>query len=493
VSLRHHRDFVRLWAGQTVSVFGSQVTQLALPFAAVLTLHASALQMGFLSAAGMAPWIAFALLVGVWVDRQLRRRWILVAADLGRAAILLSVPVAAAFHVLSLAQLFAVAFLAGCLTLAFNVAWGSYLNVLVPREQLVEGNSKLMGSYATAQIAGPSIAGALVQAVTAPFAILVDAASFLVSALALRSIRAPEPERRLERGASLRHDLLLGLRFVRDDPLQRAIAGSAATLNFFGAAIYAVIVLYAVRELHLSSLLVGLAFAAGAVGALVGTQLAPRLTLRLGAGRTIMLATLGFPLTLAIVPLASPGQAKWLAVTILAAAEAVGGVAVMLFDVNTAALRQALTPEHLYGRASGAMSFLTQSAKPLGSLFGGAVATAVGLHSTLWICAAGGLLVIPWTVFSPLRSRRGSTLAPAGAESGDDRGDGGRGEDGDERLPVDLPQLADRCEQDGEHDREDGERSGERAHQEAPPPPEAAGSSGRVPAASPPALPAPER
>lgn len=406
MSLWRHRDFVRLWAGQTVSVFGSQVTELALPFAAVLTLHATALQMGLLSAAGMAPWIAFALLVGVWVDRRARRRRILVASDLGRAAILLSVPVAAAFHVLSLGQLFAVAFAAGCLTLTFNVAWGSYLNVLVPREQLVDGNAKLMGSYATAQIAGPSIAGLLVHAITAPFAILVDAASFLVSAGALGAIRALEPERRLERGSSLRHDLVVGLRFVRDDPLQRAIAGSAATLNFFGLAIYAVLVLYAVRQLHLGSLLIGLAFAAGALGALVGTQLAPRLARRLGAGRTIMLATIGFPPALAIVPLASPGQPAWLAVTILAVAEAVGGIAVMLFDVNTAALRQAVTPEHLYGRAAGAMSFLTQSAKPLGSLFGGAVATAAGLHATLWVCAAGGLLVIPWTVLSPLRGGR---------------------------------------------------------------------------------------
>ncbi|HJU37658.1 MAG TPA: MFS transporter [Gaiellaceae bacterium] len=415
MSLWRDRDFVRLWAGQTVSVFGSQVTELALPFAAVLTLQASAFQMGLLSAAGMAPWIAFALLVGVWVDRRARRRWILMAADLGRAAILLSVPVAAAFHVLTLGQLFAVAFAAGCLTLAFNVAWGSYLNVLVPREQLVDGNAKLMGSYATAQIAGPSIAGLLVHAITAPFAILVDAASFLVSAFALRSIRAPEPERRLECGSSLRHDLVAGLRYVRDDPLQRAIAGSAATLNFFGLAIYAVLVLYAVRKLHLIPLLIGLAFAAGALGALVGTQLAPRLARRLGAGRTIMLATIGFPPALAIVPLASPGQPSWLAVTILAVAEAVGGIAVMLFDVNTAALRQAATPEHLYGRTAGAMSFLTQSAKPLGSLFGGAVATAVGLHATLWVCAAGGLLVIPWTVLSPLRARRGSGLPAAGA------------------------------------------------------------------------------
>src|SRR5581483_3983297 len=146
-------------------------------------------------------------------------------------------------------------------------------------------------------------------------------------------------------------------------------------------------------------------------------------------------------------------------------AEAVGGLAVMLFDVNTAALRQAVTPEHVYGRASGAMSFLTQSAKPLGSLFGGAVATAVGLHPTLWVCAAGGLLVIPWTVFSPLRSRRASALAPAGAHGGDDGGNARGGEHGDERLPVDLAELPDGREQDREDEREDGERGRERAHQ----------------------------
>jgi MFS family permease len=415
MSLWRHRDFMRLWAGQTASVFGSQVTELALPLAAVLTLHATALQMGVLAAAGMAPWIAFALLVGVWIDRRPRRRWILVATDLGRAAILVSVPVTAAFGALGYTQLVVVAFAAGCLTLVFNVAWGSYLNVLIPREQLVDGNSKLMGSYATAQIAGPSIAGVLVQAITAPFAILLDACSFLVSALALRSIRAPEPERRLERGPSLRHDLVAGLRYVRNDPLQRAIAGSAATLNFFGMAIYAVIVLYAVRELHLNAGLIGLFFAAGAVGALLGTQIAPRLTRRLGPGPTILWATLGFPPALAVYPLATSSEPRWLILGILSAAEVVGGIAVMVFDVNTAALRQAATPEHLYGRTAGAMSFLTQSAKPLGSLFGGGIATAIGLHPTLWVCAAGGLLVIPWTVFSPLRRREDAgRVDPAG-------------------------------------------------------------------------------
>jgi MFS family permease len=150
--------------------------------------------------------------------------------------------------------------------------------------------------------------------------------------------------------------------------------------------------------------LIGLAFAAGAVGALLGALLAPHVTVRLGAGRAILWATVFFPVALAILPLASPGQPRLLSAAIVAAAEFVGGIGVMVFDVNTSGLRQAVTPPELMGRTSGAMSFLTQSAKPLGSLFGGALGAALGLHPTLWIAAAGGLLVIPWTVFSPLRS-----------------------------------------------------------------------------------------
>jgi MFS family permease len=397
---------MRLWAGETVSVFGSQVTLLALPLAAVLTLHASAFQMGLLAAAGMAPWIFFALAVGVWVDRRPRRRWILIASDVGQAALLSSIPLASAFHVLSFAQLVGVAAAAGLLALFFRVAYSSYLPTLIASDQLVDGNAKLMASYSVSGIAGPSIAGLLVQAITAPFAIALDAFSFLVSAFAIRSIETPEPRRTLDSHGSLRADLVTGLRYVARDPLMRSMAGSAATLNFFGMAMYAVIVLYAVRELGFSAGEVGAVFAVGAVGGLIGTQIAALAARRLGAGQAIMWATVGFPPALAIVPLAGYGEPRWLALTILAFAEFVGGIAVMVFDVNGPALRAATTPEHLMGRMSGAMSFLTQSAKPVGSLFAGGLATAIGLHPTLWVCAGGGLLVIPWTVFSPLRAPR---------------------------------------------------------------------------------------
>jgi MFS family permease len=440
MSLWRHRDFMRLWAGETVSVFGSQVTLLALPLAAVLTLHATAFQMGVLTAAGMAPWIFFALLVGVWIDRQSRRRWVLITADLGQAALLCSVPLAAALHVLSFLQLVVVAAATGLLALFFRVAYSSYLPTLIAKEQLVDGNAKLMASYSVSGIAGPSIAGLLVQAITAPFAILLDAGSFVVSALTLRSIETREPERTLQSHGSLRSDLGAGLSYVARDPLMRAMAGSAATLNFFGMAIYAVIVVYAVRELGLSAGLVGLVFAIGAVGGLIGTQIAGRAARRLGAGQAIMWATVGFPPTLAIVPLAGYGEPRWLALSILGLAEFVGGIAVMVFDVNGPALRAATTPEHLMGRMSGAMSFLTQSAKPLGALFAGGLATAIGLHATLWVCAAGGLLVIPWTVFSPLR--RGRIESADGSVGPDDHPPARRGQDRDRSVrPVPAPTV----------------------------------------------------
>ena len=294
MSLRGNRDFLRLWTGQAVSVFGSQITLLALPLAAVLTLHAGSFRMGVLSAAGMLPWLLFALPAGVWTDRRPRRRRILIATDLGRAAILVTVPLAAAFGVLSFWQLAVVAFAAGTLTLFFNLAWVSYLPTLVPRQDLVDANSKLMTSTSAAQIAGPTFAGALVGVATAPFAILVDACSFLLSAAFLARIRTPEQERPVEAARPWRHDLALGLRFVGRDLLQRSIAGSAATLNFFGAAQLAIVVLYASTQLAMTPGLIGLAFAAGSVGALIGAVLAPQVTRRLGPGRTIMWATVPF-------------------------------------------------------------------------------------------------------------------------------------------------------------------------------------------------------
>jgi len=414
MTLWHHPDFRRLWIGETVSAVGSQVTLLALPLMAVLVLHASPLEMGLLTATGMAPWVVFALVVGVWVDRLPRLRPVLIAADLGRAAVLLSVPLVALGGVVALPQLYGVAFLAGTLTLAFNVAYLAYLPTLIERDRLVEANGKLQTSQAAAQIGGPSLAGVLVQVVTAPFALLADAVSFLVSAVCLARIEAPEHPRERTSSGSWVRDLRAGLGFVVRQPLQRAGAGAAATLNFFGMGQFAIVVLFATRDLGLSPGVIGLAFGAGSIGGLVGAVAAPTVAARIGSPRAIKAAMLGFPVALALVPLASAAGTELGAAAILAAAELVGGLAVSTFDVTLVSLLQAETPHELMGRVSGAMSFVTQSAKPAGALAAGWLAQAIGVETTLWVTAAGGLLILPWVVFGRFEVRARGAAGPGG-------------------------------------------------------------------------------
>ncbi|MDQ6601536.1 MAG: MFS transporter, partial [Chloroflexota bacterium] len=264
-ALWRHADFLKLWAGQTVSQFGSQVTVLALPLTAALTLHANAANMGFLAAASTAPFLVFGLFAGVWVDR-LRRRPILILADIARFALLALIPVLALLGALTLVDLYVIAFLVGILTLFFEVAYQSFLPAVVGRAQLVDGNSKLETTRSAAQIAGPGAAGALVQLVTAPVAIAVDAASFLVSVLFLGLIRTPEPSpARTMARRRVWAELNEGLRAVLDDPILRATMGSAGTVNMFGSLLFAVFVLYALR-LGIGAGLLGVIFAVGNLG-----------------------------------------------------------------------------------------------------------------------------------------------------------------------------------------------------------------------------------
>jgi MFS family permease len=446
MTIFRHRDFRRLWIGESVSAVGSQVTLLALPLMAVLVLDASPVQLGLLTAAGLAPWVLFALFVGVWVDRLRFLRPVLIASDLGRAALIASIPLVALSGVVGLPQLYLVAFLAGTLTLIFNVAYVSYLPTLIERDRLVDANGKLQASQAAAQIAGPSLAGALVQVLTAPLALIVDAASFLVSALCLAAIGQPEAGRTATTDGSLWKDLSSGLRFVIHDPLQRASAGAAATLNFFGMGQFAIVVLFATRDLQLDPGAIGLAFAVGSVGALAGAIAAPAVATRFGTGRAVRASMFVFPVGLALVPLAAFAGPGLPAAFVLAASELVGGVAVSVFDVTLASLRQAETPHHLMGRASGAMSFITQSAKPLGALTAGLLAQWIGVEVTLWVTAAGGLLVLPWVMFGRFDASGVGEGEPrpaggrdAPAADGDDLGmpEGGR-----VAAPAELPRVA---------------------------------------------------
>jgi MFS family permease len=397
--LWRHADFVRFWAAQSVSAVGSQITLVALPLLAALTLDASAGQMGVLAAASGAPFLLFGLLAGVWVDR-LRRRPLLVAADLGRAAVLAAVPLAALLDALRIELLWAVAFLVGSLTVLFDVAYLAYLPTLVRRDQLLEGNAKLEASASVGQVAGPGLAGALVGLLTAPVAILLDALSYLASALFLGRIRTPEPAAAPAAESHVWREIGEGLGAVRRDRVLRALAACAATTNLFGFAFLAIYVLYMTRELGLGATGVGLVFALGGVGALAGAVLAGPITRRLGVGRTTIGAQALFGLFGLTVPLAVlfPG----IALPMVAAAEFSQWLALLVFQVNAVSLRQARAPARLRGRVNATMRFLISGMQPVGSLLGGLLGGWLGLAPTLVLAIVGMMLGVLWLLASPL-------------------------------------------------------------------------------------------
>ncbi|MDQ2787252.1 MAG: MFS transporter [Chloroflexota bacterium] len=401
--LWRHADFLKLWAGQSVSQFGSQITVLALPLTAALTLHASAANMGFLAAASTAPFLLFGLFAGVWVDR-LRRRPILMIADIARFVLLLLIPLLALLGALALVDLYVIAFLVGILTVFFEVAYTSFLPAVVGRAHLVDGNSKLETTRSAAQIAGPSAAGALVQLVTAPIAIAVDALSFLVSVLFLSLIRTPEPPP--ARSATRRRiwaEIGEGLRTVMDDPILRATMGSAGTVNIFGSMLFAVYVLYALR-IGISAGLLGLTFAVGNLGYLCGAFLTRRITRRYGIGPTISAGLIVMAVCGLLIPLA--GGTLAVIVLCLMIAQFARGFGGTLFNINTVSLRQAITPDHLLGRVNATSRFVSTGALTIGSLAGGTLGAVFGLRPTVALGAIGGLFAVAWVFCSPIRTVR---------------------------------------------------------------------------------------
>jgi MFS family permease len=403
--LWRHPEFGKLWAGQTVSLFGSAISQLAIPLTAALVLNASPTQMGLLGAFEFAPFLLLSLFAGVWVDR-LRRRPILIITDFGRALLIGSIPVAALAGVLRIEQLYVVGLLSGVLTVFFDVAYQAYLPVLVHRAHLVEGNSKLQASEAVAQIAGPGLAGVLVQLITAPMAMAVDAASFLASVAFLGLIRTPEPEpERHQKGvSSIWTELREGLAVVLGNPLLRSIAGCTATANLFGNALQAVYVLYATRQLGIGPALLGLIFAAGGPGALLGSLLAGRLARQFGLGATIIGSSVVSALSTLLIPLAS-GPTLVVAGILMLASFSVG-MTNPIYNINQVSLRQAITPDRLQGRMNASVRFLVWGTIPIGALMGGLLGEALGLRPTIAAMALCTLLAPLWVLFSPVRTLR---------------------------------------------------------------------------------------
>ena len=397
-------DFLKLWTGQTISVFGSNITLLALPLTAILVLDATPAQMGLLGAAGTLPHLLVGLFAGVWADR-VRRRPIMIAADLGRALMLLTVPLAWVLGLLHIEQLYVVAFLAGILTTFFDVGYGSYLPSLVGREHLVEGNSKLHASQSVAEAAGPGLAGALVQLLSAPIVVIVDVVTFVASALALTLIRKPEPEPAPRReGKNLWREIGEGLHIVLSTSLLRSLAVSGVIFVLFQYVLLAVYTLYLTRELGIEPALLGVIFGIGALGALSGAVIAGQTARRFGLGPTIIAAPLLGCVAALLIPLA--GGLPSAAVPLLVMAQFLYAFGGPIFTINAVSLRQSISPDRLLGRVNASNRFMVFGVMPVGSLLGGFLGETIGLRPTLAVAALGMLLAFVWLVASPVRSLR---------------------------------------------------------------------------------------
>jgi MFS family permease len=398
--LRENFVFRRFWSGQTISLLGDQVSLIAVPLTAVLVLDANASQMGFLVAAELAPNLLFALHAGAYVDRRGRRRQMMIAADLLRAAAIATVPLAYAFDALTIQQLYVVAFAVGTLAVFFQVSYAALFVSIVERDEYVSASSLLAGSRAFSFVAGPTIGGVLVQALKAPFALLVDAVSYLFSAAFLGSISPEEPPtEEAERG-----HVAAGLRFVIGNPTMRASLLATATINLFNFIFWALFILYAVRELHVKPGTLGLVLGAGAVGGLIGSVLTSRLSRAIGIGPAFLVGCIIFPVPLLLVPLA--GGPMPLVLSMLFLAEFGSGLGVMILDISAASLFAALVPARLRSRVSGAYTLVNYGVRPVGSLIGGYLGSTLGLRPALWIATVGAIAGFLWLIPSPIPGMR---------------------------------------------------------------------------------------
>ena len=405
--LLRHGDFLRLWSAQTVSALGSQITLLALPLTALLVLHAKPYEVALLATAGTLPTLAVGIPAGVWVDR-VRRRPVMVAADLARAAMLASLPAAYALGLLTLPHLYVVAVVNGAFSTLFEIASQAYLPSVVAREQLIEANAKFETSRVVAWSSGPGAAGALISLVTAPVALLADAASFAVSACLIHSVSTHEPGPAVpqDRVDGRRRELSEGGRYVLGHPYLRPLLLGHALANLALGLVWAIVIVYAVRDLGVTAATVGLVLSLGQIGGLLGTVFGRRLAARLGVGQTVVTSLFLFApatLLLAIAP-------RDLATVFLALGWILENLARALYGVSATSIRQALVPDRLLARASGFTTTAGTGAFPIGTAIGGALAGVLGLRQAMLFGAGVALLPFLAVAVSPVRSLR--TVSP---------------------------------------------------------------------------------
>ena len=397
--LWRHADFLKLWSAQSISQLGTQISGIALPLVALYALHASAFQVAALGTVEFLPFLLFTLPAGVWVDRFPKKR-ILVLGDLGRAAMLVSIPVAYAFDALTIWQLYVVGFFNGVMTVFFDVSYQSYLPSIVERSQLVDGNAKLEITRSGAQILGPGVGGLLVHAITAPYAMLADAISYLWSASFLFAIRKTEdvPERDVDSPSMVR-ELIDGIKYLVRHRYWRPISMSTATFNFFSNVAFAILVVYMVRRLHMSALAIGLTFSLSSAGGLAAAFFAQKIGTRLGIGRAIVWGSAVGAVPMVLIPIAPTS----FPIPFIVVAFAFGEFGIVVYNVSAISLTQALVPERLLGRVNASRRFIVWGTIPLGSLVSGALATWIGLRPTLFVGTIGILLATLPVALSTVR------------------------------------------------------------------------------------------
>jgi MFS family permease len=402
-ALWSNADYLRFWGAQGISAFGSQITLVALPLAAILTLDASAFEVAVLTGLEFVPFLLLGIPAGVWVDR-LRRRPILVLTDVARGVSLLSIPFAYWLDALTLPHLYVVALLNGSLTVFFTLAYQAYLPALVERSQLVEANAKFEATETIARLAGPGAGGGLVSVLSAPVAVFADALSFLASGALISSIRQDErsrPDAGSQR-TGFWSELRDGGRVALRNTYVRAMLATTALLNVGFAMAWAVLLVFAVRELGLSAGLAGLVLSVGEVGGLLGALAATRVMRRLGVGPAIIASAIGFApalLVLAIAPESLPAP-------VLAAGWAALSFVGVVYNTATVSLRQAYVPQRLQGRVVGFNRSIVWGISPLGAVIGGVLATLVGFRWTMVAGACVCALALLPAVLSPVRSLR---------------------------------------------------------------------------------------
>ena len=396
--LWRNSDFMNLWGAESIAQFGSQISPVAIPLLAALTLNATPFQMGVLTAAGGLPVLLIGFVAGAWVDR-LRRKPVMMAMDLGRALALLAIPLAALIDALSIPLLIVVSLIVGTQSVIFNAAYVSIMPSLVEHDELAEANGKLYSSASVAQVAGPALAGSLVSLISAPVVIAINSVTYLWSAWFIGRIRKPEHIEPLRDDRHFWREVREGFAALFASPVLRALAFSSATINLAGWMFLAVYVLYMTDDLGLSSTGVGLVFASGGVGALIGSMLVSRFSKRFGVGPTLVWSAVGFGAFGLTVPLAI--LVPQYALPLVVFAECMQWLTLVMFNVNALSLRQSLTPNRLLGRVSASNQVLAQGMMPIGSFLGGVFGTLVGIQATLLIGVAGMFAAAAWVWFSP--------------------------------------------------------------------------------------------